>query len=157
MASLYMASSLFNAGERLHNLYLERFLKKFGHNLILPQREALKFFKEGMFDTAGIVSDCQRHVADKNNLCVCCADGADADSGMAIEFGIAIAASGRAIVYRTDFRTDLKREIGINAMFHAGGSILVYEPCFFTELQEVEPYYRSLALKIHQAVLLLTK
>ena len=43
---LYLAAGLFNAGERLHNLYLEKHLNMLGYEVILPQREALKFFQE---------------------------------------------------------------------------------------------------------------
>ncbi len=153
MEKLYLAGGLFNAGERLHNLYLEKHLKAKGYEVILPQREALQFFREGLFDVAGIVEDCRSAVTDDRNLCIANTDGADADSGTCIEFGIAITATGQAISYRTDFRTAMDRELGVNAMFQAEGTIFVYRPCFFTELEQVDAYYEELAEAIHQATL----
>lgn len=153
MAIIYLAGGLFNAGERLHNLYLEKFLKKLGHHVILPQREALKFFDEKQFNVSAIVEDCMQSCTNPDHICVACADGADADSGTAVEYGMAIASNGRAIVYRTDFRTAMEKELGVNAMFKAKGTSFIYYPCFFTELDEVEAYYEELARRIHEAIL----
>ncbi|MFH1236189.1 MAG: nucleoside 2-deoxyribosyltransferase [Parcubacteria group bacterium] len=150
--SLYLAGGLFNAGERLHNLYLEKHLRNLGYVTILPQREALKFFSEGRFDIAGIVADCMQSCANPANLYVGNSDGADSDSGTAVEYGIAITATRAVIVYRTDFRTALENELGVNAMMRAEGTKLIYEPCFFTELDQVDAYYANLAQKIHLAV-----
>lgn len=152
MAIIYMAGGLFNAGERLHNLYLEKHLKVLGHTVILPQREGLKFFKHGKFDIDAIVADCQRHSADQKVVYVGNVDGMDADSGTAVEYGVAITAKGKAVVYRTDFRTALEKEVGLNAMFRVKGTTLVYDPCFFTELDQVDAYYKDLANRIHVAV-----
>lgn len=152
---LYLAGGLFNAGERLHNLMLEKHFKAIGYKVILPQREALRFFSDvtGSFDIAGIVADCQDKCSQKDVVYVGCADGADADSGAAVEFGIAVTVNGRAVVYRTDFRTALEKELGVNAMLRPKGTIFIYNPCFFTELEDVDAFYRDLALRIHQAIL----
>lgn len=149
---LNLCGGLFNAGERLHNLFLEKHLKGMGYEVILPQREALKFFDGEKFDLAGIVNSCQENCIVKDIIFVGCIDGADADSGTCVEYGMAIAATGRAIVYRTDMRTALDREVGLNAMLNAQGTQLIYFPCFTTQLHEVEIYYASLAQKIHEAV-----
>lgn len=149
---LYLAGGLFNAGERLHNLYLEKYLKELGYEIILPQREALEFFKDGIFDVKGIVEDCGFSVMTPQNLLVGCIDGTDADSGTAVEFGMAIGATGRAIVYRTDFRTAPDQEVGMNAMFRADGSTFVYSPCYFTDLAQVDSYYQTLARKIDTVI-----
>ena len=145
---LYLAGGLFNAGERLHNLYLEKYLKLLGYKVILPQREALKFFDGSLFDIKAIVADCKAKSCDKSNLYIGSIDGADANSGGSIEYGMAIISTGRAIIYRTDFRTALDRELGVNAMFGAEGTKFLYEPCFFTELEQVDDYYRGLASRI---------
>lgn len=150
--TIYLAGGLFNAPERLHNLFLEKHLKTLGYNVILPQREALKFLKNDMFDAEGVVNDCQKHSIDKKKIYVGCIDGADADSGTSVEFGLTIGATGRAIVYRTDFRTAPEKELGINAMFRAKGSTVIYYPCYFTELDQVEEYYAKLAKKINKAI-----
>ncbi len=128
MAKIYLAGGLFNAGQRLHNLFLEKYLRELGHEVILPQREAVKFFDRDHFDTAGIVEGCKQSVTNPDNVYVGSADGADADSGTAIEYGLAIASAGRAIVYRTDFRTAEEKELGANAMFRVKGTIFVYHP-----------------------------
>jgi len=152
MKKLYLAAGLFNAAERLHNLYLEKHLKRRGYEVILPQREAKQFFHNGIFDKAGVVRICRAAAADLQNLCIVCIDGADADSGTAVEFGITITATGKAVVYRTDSRTAPERELGVNAMFAAEGASFVYEQCFFTELDQVDDYYEKLAEAIHQAI-----
>ncbi len=153
MATIYLAAGLFNAGERLHNLFLEKFLKKLGHKIILPQREALKFFDGKQFNVDDIVENCKQSCINPKHICVACADGADADSGTAVEYGMAIISSGRAIVYRTDFRTAEERELGVNAMLKAKGTNFIYHPCFFTELDEVNSYYEELSRKIHEKIL----
>ena len=118
---LYLAGGLFNAGTRLHNLYLEKHLNAIGYDTVLPQREAVQFHAEekggGKFNTKAITQDCHQAARTPENLCVACIDGADADGGTSVEFGIAIESTGRAIVYRTDFRTAEDRELGFNAMF----------------------------------------
>ena len=149
---LYLAGGLFNAGERLHNLYLEKHLRALGYETVLPQRRANRFFKDGKFDVDGIVQDCLCSCMTSENLYVGSADGADADSGGSIEYGIAITSTQAAVVYRTDFRTAEDRELGLNAMFKVCGTYFVYEPCFFTKLGEVDAYYRKLARAIHKAV-----
>ncbi len=150
---LYLAGGLFNVAERCHILNLEDRLKRFGHELILPQREALKFHdpSTGKFHVPSIVTDCRKAVENPANLGVFCGDGPIGDDGTAIEFGHAMTATGRAIVYRTDFRTDLEREVGVNAMWQQEGSIFIYYPCFVTELDQVSTYYGELAQRIHEA------
>jgi len=150
MKTIYLAGPLFNAAERLHNLYLEKYLSLLGYKVILPQREALNFFDGQKFDTRGIVQSCIE--ACSQNLFVGNADGADSDSGTCVEYGAAIATNGIAIVYRTDFRTDPEKEIGVNAMLKAKGTIFIYEPCYFTRLEEVDPYYQKLAARIDEAI-----
>ena len=149
---LYLAGGLFNAGERLHNLFLEKYLKDFGYEIILPQREATKFFVGENFDIKGIVKDCQGSSLSPDNIYIGSADGPDADSGTCVEYGLAIASTGQAVVYRTDFRTDLDREIGVNGMLNLEGTRFIYAPCFFTDLDQVEEYYKNLAYAIHEAI-----
>ena len=153
MKKIYLASGLFNAGERLHNLFLEKHLMALGYEIILPQREALKHFKDQKFDIRCVVDECQKFCSDPGVIYVGNVDGADADSGTCIEYGIAISLTGRAILFRTDFRTDLAREIGVNGMLSMKGTIFIYDPCYFTELEQIESYYIGLAAKIHNAII----
>jgi nucleoside 2-deoxyribosyltransferase len=150
---IYLAGSLFNAGERFHNLLLEKYLKELGYDVILPQREALKAFNGKGFDTKVIVRSCRDTCSDPRNIFVGSADGSDSDSGTCVEYGMAIISTGRAIIFRTDFRTALDKELGINAMLTGEGTAFIYLPCFFTELDQVGVYYRELAQKIHEAIL----
>lgn len=153
MATIYLAGGLFNAGERLHNLYLEKHLEKLGHTIILPQREALKFFKDNEFDIKGITNDCLYNAANPSIVFVGNTDGADSDSGTCVEYGVAISNHGHVITYRTDFRTAIEKEVGVNAMLRVGGTKFIYSPCYFTDLEEVDDFYSALAQKIHEAIL----
>lgn len=149
---LYLAGGLFNVGERHHIISLEPHLIELGYTVIVPQREALRFRTARGFDLKGIVRDCFSAAANPENLLVGCIDGADADSGTAVEYGMAIARTGRAALYRTDFRTDLDKELGVNAMFRAPETEIVYHPCFCVEAREFNRYYVELAQQISDAL-----
>ncbi|MCK9344884.1 MAG: nucleoside 2-deoxyribosyltransferase [Candidatus Pacebacteria bacterium] len=150
---LYLAAPLFGAGERLHNLYLERYLKDLGYRVVLPQRDAKKFI-EAFPRTAleRIKEHCRKSAEESTYLYVGCVDGPDADSGTCVEYGLALAAKGKAIIYRTDIRTDATREVGLNAMLTLKGTTYIHFPCYITELHEAQPYYQELAQKIHETV-----
>ena len=152
MRTLYLAGGLFNAAERLHNLYLEKHLKPYGYNILLPQREAVQFSEDDVFDGDAIMEDCHASCWSPENLYVGCIDGADADGGTAVEYGIAISITGRAVVYRTDFRTATDKELGYNAMFRIKGTTFIYYPCYFTELDQADAYYAELARRIHEGI-----
>jgi nucleoside 2-deoxyribosyltransferase len=149
---IYLAGDLFNVATRAHNIALRKALKELGYTVILPQERALEFFNGTTFDIPAIVEDCMACVTNPKNICVANSDGTDGDSGTSIEFGGAIVATGRAIVYRTDFRTSLANEVGINAMYRAKGSVLIYHPCFALTEDELAKYYKELAEKIHEAI-----
>ncbi|MFA5996880.1 MAG: nucleoside 2-deoxyribosyltransferase [Candidatus Paceibacterota bacterium] len=150
--TLYLAGGLFNAAEQIHNLYLEKYLEELGYHVILPQREALKFKNDDYFDIPGIVDDCAKCAISPLYIYVGCIDGTGADDGTCVEYGMAIAIKGEAIVYRTDIRTAIDREVGVNAMLRAKGTKLVLYPCFLTELEQIDDFYKSLSQKIHEAV-----
>lgn len=149
---LYLAGPLFNAGERFHNLLLAQELRKLGHKVILPQVEAATCLKKGEFDLHSHVHECLRASMDENNILVACIDGSDADSGTCVEFGAAIATNGIAVMYRTDFRTSVKKEIGVNGMLTHLSERFIYKPCFATTLKERGIFYRELAQEIHEEV-----
>lgn len=174
---LYQAGGLFNAAERRHNSELERCLKTAAQErdvdlqITLPQRTALRRFLspgEG-FDVAGIVQDCIQDAASHDYI-LCNTDGADADSGTSVEYGVALGQlvaqrllekTGssavlkvpKVITYRTDFRTAPEKEVGLNAMLKATGTTHIYHPCFAVERQEFDAFYDSLAGKIVAAML----
>lgn len=178
--TLYLAGGLFNAGQREFNMNLSSHLTTVARwsdinlSITLPQIRALERFNEetGLFDIRGIVTDCVRD-ASCHDYVLCNLDGADADSGTAVEYGIAVGVgigvrmareaingSGlsmeilgqlkvpKVITYRTDFRTSLKNEVGVNAMFGAHGSRVIYEPCFATTPEEFNDFYIKLVGRI---------
>lgn len=150
--SIYLAGSLFCAADRIHLLQLERLLKSLGYTVLLPQRRALKFGGDNNLNVGKMVADCLSQIRNKDNIVVACIDGADADSGTVFELGVALVATGRAIVYRTDFRTDTKRQMGVNGMLTAKGVQFIYFPCYVTELNKIGEYYKKLADKIDRAI-----
>ena len=144
---VYLAGPLFNAGERIHLLCLEDALRKLGYRIILPQREALKFN-----NVKDITRNCARVCANEDIVFVGCLDGADADSGMAVEYGIAYATGKQTICYRTDFRTDPEKEIGVNGMLLLEETKFIYHPCFVTDSRKIKLFYKELAKKIDEAI-----
>ncbi len=154
--SIYMAAPLFGAADRHHNLLLARELEKLGYLVVLPQKEALKFFNGEHFDLKGIREDCKKQaMKKKNRVTVANLDGTDADSGTSVEVGPSLAVAGKnkpkVIGVRTDFRTDLEKEIGINGMFGLADKI-IYKPAYFTSLEEVAEFYKNLAKEIDNAI-----
>lgn len=153
---IYLAGPLFGIADRHHNLLLAQELEKLGYDVILPQKQALKFFDGKRFDLKGISEDCKKH-SKKNNFIVANIDGPDADSGTAIEVGIALSVESsvnrpKVICIRTDFRTNREQELGINGMFELTDRV-IYMPAFVGSLQEVAEFYKDLAKEINIAVI----
>jgi len=156
MASLtiYLAGRLFNVGERFDNARLALCLRGRGRQVILPQEEALGFVdpSNGSLRLDRIAIACRDCCVDKGNVLVANIDGPDADSGTSLECGLALATTGRAIVYRTDFRTDPAKEIGVNAMFQLPGITHIFKPCLLADLEATDNFYLDLAAQIDEAV-----
>ncbi len=153
--SIYLAGPLFGIADRHHNLVLAQELEKLGYKVVLPQKEALKFFDGERFDLRGI-SENSKTQSMKNDVIVANIDGPDADSGTAIEVGIALLAASitnkpKVICIRTDFRTNREQEVGINGMFELADRV-IYAPAFASSLEEVTGFYKSLAKKIDNAI-----
>ena len=164
--SVYLAGPLFGVADRHHNLLLAKELEALGYLVILPQKEALKFFDGKGFDVMGICKDC-RSQSVNNKVVVANIDGSDADSGTSLEVGMAhIVATLRklmpgvlpgdltqpkVICVRTDFRTDMEKEIGYNAMFNLADKV-IYKPAYVNSLEEVAKFYKELAEEIDRAI-----
>ncbi|MEK7503772.1 MAG: nucleoside 2-deoxyribosyltransferase [Patescibacteria group bacterium] len=160
--TVYLAGPLFGIADRHHNLLLARELEQFGFEVILPQKEALKFFKDGKFDLKAVCKNCFEG-ATKSDVVVANIDGPSADDGTAIEVGMAISKQknqtfpGRlrtnplVICVRTDFRTASDREVGINAMFRLANKI-IEKPAYANSLEDVEKFYEMLAYEIYQNI-----
>lgn len=154
---VYLAGPLFGIADRHHNLLLARELERLGYIVVLPQKEALKFFDGHRFDLKKIGEDCRRQSM-KSDVIVANIDGPDADSGTALEVGIGLstALSSRrnkpaVICVRTDFRTDRQQEIGINGMLELADK-LIYMPAFVGSMEEVAKFYEDLAKEIDSSV-----
>jgi len=153
MITIYLAAPLFNVAQRIHNLVLCEELERLGYKVILPQIRALNFRKsDGSFDTKGIAKDCLETIKTSNPdefVFVGCLDGPDADSGTTVEFSAALHSNVRAVLYRTDFRTNLETECGVNAMFQFEDVPLIYLPCGATTREEFVKFYEKLAYEIN--------
>lgn len=154
---LYLAGGVFSAAEQIHNLFLEDALLRLGYHVILPQREAEAFIRDGILSIGAMAQNCARHCSDPKNVVVMNLDGADADSGAAVEVGIAVAKTGRVVTYRTDIRTVPEREIGVNGMFQLGGIIPINHPASLTSLEKIHKFYKDLAEEIHHAIMIIAK
>lgn len=156
MTTLYLAGALFDIAPQHHNFLLEAALQSRGYNTILPQREALRFFDGTRFNLEAVRNDCRLKTASSDAV-VATIDGADTDAGTAIEIGIAVASkaqgSGKPFVIcvRTDFRTDMEREIGVNGMLLLADKVL-YRPAFITAPTQVDQFYNELAADIDTAI-----
>lgn len=155
--SIYLAAPLFGIADRHHNLLLAEELEALGYLVILPQREAIKYFDGEKFDLKGIREDCKRQSM-KSKVVLANIDGPDADSGTSLEAGIAHATAilsrkNRPLVIcvRTDFRTNLEQEIGINGMFGLADKI-IYMPAFVNSPEEVNKFYEDLAREIDKTI-----
>jgi nucleoside 2-deoxyribosyltransferase len=150
--TIYLAGPLFTLAERTHNLNLEKALRACGYEVILPQRRALEFMTPQGLDLKQMAADCAAQASNQNNILVANIDGPDADSGTAIEYALAIGAVGRAILYRTDFRTAPEKEVGVNAMFGLTNTAFIHMPCFISTEDEAREFYLQLAFKIDRAI-----
>lgn len=153
MKTLYLAAGVFGVAERMRNARLAGILEPKGRKVVLPQREALRFFVNGALDLDALAEDCRQLATDSDTICVVCIDGAEADAGAAVEYGCANQANKRGITWRSDFRTVEEKELGRNAMFRLKGTVHIYLPCYAVEEAELDAYYEVLAEAIHQAAL----
>jgi nucleoside 2-deoxyribosyltransferase len=151
---LYLAGPLFGAAEQIHNLLLAKALEKLGWIVILPQRiseECLDL--NGDIDYDALAERCHSFATAYSTIVVANLDGPDPDSGTAWEVSAALEKKGIAVLYRTDFRTDLKRDLGINTMFRCHDPAIIYYPARLTSLRDINSFYSSLAEKISKAVI----
>lgn len=150
--TIYLAGPLFTVAERTHNLRLARELRALGYEIILPQQRATDFITSDGLDLKEMAADCAVQASNPNNILVANLDGPEADSGTAVEYGLAICAVGRAITYRTDIRTAREKEVGINAMFGLRGTTHIHMSCLVNSDEDVQAFYTELARAIHWAI-----
>jgi len=130
---------------------LARELTILGYEVILPQIEGEKFIVKGKPDIKAICEDC-RSRAMTCDVLVANIDGTDADSGTAVEIGLAVATGIPVVIcVRTDFRTDMDKEVGVNGMLVIGDIECVYLPAFVNSLSEIPEAYQYLAISIRNA------
>jgi nucleoside 2-deoxyribosyltransferase len=146
---IYLAGPLFNIADKIRNLRLAEELVDLGNEVLLPQIEASK--------ASSYMLSIARYCAQQAAVCealVADLDGTDVDSGTAVEVGIALGSHPKptTIGYRTDFRTDVKKEIGLNAMFLLMDNIVEFDVPTIENPAEMDKLYKKLALKIQQAI-----
>jgi len=119
MISVYLAGPLFTQAERRWNIDLKVALERLSHDALsvtLPQYEAERFIAGESIDLDGIVADCL-HGATEHDLVLAILDGADVDSGTAVELAYRKGRNeGVVIGVRTDFRRSEDPVTGVNAM-----------------------------------------
>ena len=158
-----MAGPLFDISTRMFNLKLAESLSVLFENdatLVLPQEEAKNFFEGGAFDMIACSKRCAEQSV-TSDVVLLNLDGPDTDSGTALEAGLALyqklfpsdpsKSHPIVIAYRTDFRTDLVREVGINGMFNLADH-LIYKPAFATTGEEIETFLDELASEIWASI-----
>lgn len=162
-SAIYGGGGLFDIAYLHHNLVLEKHLFDLGYDVTLPQREAGKFIESGKLNLLGICLNCANQAA-THRIVLLNLDGPDADSGTAFEGGIAAylkvieqrsIKEGRPITigYRTDIRTDISKELGINGMLSQLLDKIVYCPAYgINSFEDVNQFYKTLAGEIDKAI-----
>ena len=160
--TIYMAGGLFDAYKRLGNILLAKALKplfKEDVTIILPQNEAAKFLGEdGIFDMAKCSLECAMYCT-VNDIVLANIDGAQASSGTSLEVGLALYKKLHpddkkrpiVITYRTDIRTDVKKEAGRSGMYELADDF-IYEPAYPKGEEELLQLIERLAQRLHQAI-----
>lgn len=154
---VYLAGPLFGIADRHHNLLLARDLERLGYTVVLPQIEAASLYEGDRLDLVRVAQACRTRALNTDCL-VANVDGTDADSGTALEIGVALSrallsnqTSPIVICVRTDMRTDPANEVGVNAMLQLAHRI-IYKPADANSLSEVARFYRELAEEIHSSI-----
>ena len=104
---IYVAGPLFNEMERERNLEVERWLRRLGFDVHLPQKHGLvaelaagagpRAARRRIFESdVAALREC--------DVVLCLLDGPVPDDGMCVELGIAWALGKRCVGYRTDDR-----------------------------------------------------
>jgi len=118
--SIYFAGPLFTLFDRESNRGLVKRLRALGYVVILPQEIEIR-------TPSGALDYCALAQADFEALRSCTIvvanlDGADTDSGTAVEVGLKLALGGPVLGWRTDFRGCDDHHW--NAMFNLCGKII---------------------------------
>ena len=132
MIRVYMAGPLFTVAERAHNVRLATLLQALNPRIecVLPQIRGESLYP----DLAAVCKDCLDQIK-ACDVVVACADGADSDSGTALELGFAFAHKVPSIVYRTDFRGS---EVdGVNAMLRYTCNEFINVPAYQTSCDQL--------------------
>ena len=132
MLKVYMAGPLFTVAERAHNARLATLLQALNPRIecVLPQIRGESLYP----DMAAVCKDCLDQIK-ACDVVVACADGADSDSGTALELGFAFAHKVPSIVYRTDFRGS---EVdGVNAMLRYACTEFINTPAYQTSCDQL--------------------
>jgi nucleoside 2-deoxyribosyltransferase len=143
--AIYLAGPLFGIAERSLNTELGNALGRLGHQVRLPQVQALRFLSPtGEFDFAAVAEHCYQCTLQYETM-VAILDGPDVDSGTAMEIGIKvhnkrITGKGQVIGVRTDFRAS--EDDKLNAMFRLMDKVIYMSPFYLTIPDLAEQIHR---------------
>jgi len=138
---IYMAGPLFSTAEITFNRCLAEALRRFGHEVFLPQEHEQRADRPDLIfasDVAGI---------DWADMVLANLDGADPDSGTCWELGYGYAKAKLILNYRTDFRL-FEGADKINLMMTESASDTIYAAGLTVP---------ELAVEINHAIILIEK
>lgn len=137
---LYMAGALFSQAERSFNRDLAAALRRYGHEVFLPQEHEQRADRPDLIfksDVAGI---------DWCEMVLACLDGPDPDSGTCWEIGYGYGTKKLLLNYRTDFRVWDGAD-KINLMMTESASDTIYLPWAGVEELAAEIVNRIIAIE----------
>jgi len=127
-ADLYLAGSLFTAGERTWNSWLATELRKRGLQVCLPQEEVSAAVDPRKIDYEQIFRLCLEGL-ENSRVVLALLEGTDVDSGTAFECGYAFKLGRPILGVRTDLRS-AGEEDGLNVMLRRACKGLVTIPAY---------------------------
>lgn len=124
---IFIAGPLFSQAEREFNLKLDKFLREYGFETILPQRdvgELWKHVKKHGRQAYQTIYEGDLRAIEEADIVIAVLDGPDVDSGTAFEVGYACAKGKPVIGLKTDMRVFARGE-EVNNMLAQGVRALV--------------------------------
>lgn len=150
---LYLASSGLTIQELTHILHLERALVAISYPVIVPQCAAYDCMnQDGSLNKEAMAGHLAMKYCDPAHLFVGSLDNAMPDSEVTKQYADAIKYTGRAVIYSTDCKISGEEEMGRNTLFNFQRTVYAHLPCSYTAFEQVNPFYKKLASKIHDAI-----
>jgi len=128
---VYFAGPLFTIYERVFNRMMAEKLRERGYEVVLPQDLDITKGEQLDFDAIALTD---REEVMKSDIVLANLDGADTDSGTAVEVGLKLGKGQPVVGWRTDFRGSDDRHW--NAMFNLCTKA-IYVPSFTEDLNQL--------------------